>query len=307
MVPKLVKSKSLIDESSIFCFVPLSLAHGAPRAGNRYDAYSRLTDGVDGKDNKTNESALIKLHASDIGRLRTNDVDAWMAALRNWVQFLNLVIQFREPVLEAILAACDRFHELIADYNFGDASVHTQRALAEGCYHFSKQVVDALKVGQTAGAEAVPVELFKTPLMGPGSALCDLLNTVIMSNAMPPTSSPQAPPAIKRAAKPKPAAKSVVPKTHGTRGNKKAAGDKGPDSRVQQDNSASSEDDEKRVGFCGRYLSATGCNFGSECKYSHEVPQAPEDCEKMISHLKRRKSAPSKAFAKACGKAKVEV
>jgi hypothetical protein len=312
MVVRLIRMRAIRSSIDLLNFVSLSNSHGAKFSARRYDMYAKLSF-IDDKDpsEKLFEDELKTLQKEDAHALEFNDVEAWTAALRNWLYFWDLIIVFKDSILAAALSACDRFAELMQQYNYGIKSPDTQRALSMGSVYFSKQIMDAMALGYGQGETGVISALAQVPNSEIGTTMAEMLNNVMLRNATRPINDTNKP-----VAKPKVNVKPKAPASGGRgRGGGKAAQPKAAASpaaaptaaattQSSPGGSGSSPSDKDLV--CTVFLSSTTCTFGKQCRYAHRYPTDKEEMEKAIHLLKQRGLECSNTFGAKCDKAGVD-
>jgi hypothetical protein len=273
----MVKSRSFGTEKDIGNFVALSHFNGLQRAEARYDEYAQLKVEYD---LEKNEQKLAALWKRDLVFLDQNDVEKWMLALRNWVQFWDMIISFKDSIRVALDDACARFETLIRQYDFGADSLETQVALKMGCYYFTKQVMEALQHGKKSTEEAVS-RLELLPRHSQGSPLGDMLSGCMQAHFAK---------AQARFVFPSGAQVSMKKAVKGEETAKPKGGNKGGSggqagnatSKVIPQGTKNDSDDK----ICHNYISAKGCSRPS-CNYFHRLPQSTVGCQFVMDSVKR--------------------
>lgn len=314
MVQRFIRSKHLRDVNGIYNFVPLSLANGVNRARLRYNSYQPLESESGALKETVLEKRLEALHAVDRVSLDANSVDGWIAALKNWTVFLDKLIFFRPMIKQAILEACERFEFLMDNYFYGVHDPFTQRALSEGTFMLSKQVVEALQLGTEQHEPAVIEALRLVPSFENGSDMGEMLNEVLINHAnraqtVAPTSVTSSSGSSSTAGKTKPPArtrKATVKsaETAVERSEKTAAA--ASRSKKAAAGADSDNDDSTGALYCGEYLSVSSCQYRRGCKFQHKIPPTAKDCAPVIRFMKLKNLERSKSFAKACTRMGVE-
>jgi hypothetical protein len=247
--------------------------------------------------------------------LEYNDVEAWTATIRNWLQFWHLIIVFKESILSAALSACDEFRNLMHQYNYGIKSQDTQRVLQLGSVYFCKQIMDALALGFSHGESGVIDALALLPDSGVGTTMAAMLNDAMLRNATRKVNELEKPSSSNaKATTAKDSAPAGRGRGKGGRGGRSSTSKTAATQAAATSSAAVTQGSPSGNGgisaggsvFCSMFLSTTPCKYGKNCYYTHKIPSDKDDMETAVQILKSRGLTCSDTFGAKCDKFGVE-